>query len=158
MRIQWIGALLVVGCGILLGWQRNRKEEGRLRQVEAWIALLRQTRGRVEGMALPVREILGRTEETLLKACGFEEDGTPSTFSELLSACRIEDRETEGVLMEFASGFGRGYREEEVRACDRYLRALEARREFLASHLSGRKRLNTTLSLAGSLAVVLLLL
>lgn len=155
---RWTGAVLVVLCGLVFGWMLNRREGERLRQIEAWMRLVRWSAEQVDGFSLPVSEILGRMDEALLRECGFAGGARPCRFDALLEQCAVEDGETREILRQFACGFGRGYREEQVRECRRYLGALEERRCALLSRLAGRKRINATLSLTGSLAVVLLLL
>jgi hypothetical protein len=153
-----MGAILVVVCGLFFGWMLNRREGERLRQIEAWIGLVRWSAEQVDGFSLPVSEIIGRMDGSLLRTCGFAGEERPCRFDALLAQCSVEDEETAEILRQFACGFGRGYREEQVRECRRYLGALEERRCALSSRLAGRKRINATLSLTGSLAVVLLLL
>ncbi len=159
--MEWyklMGAFLVVLSGGLWGGYLNRAASLTLRQTEAWIRLLRYVKLRIDCFSQPAPEILARVDETLLRECGFLGEARPSRFSELLSLCEVKDGQTLTVLREFAEAFGKGYREEQIRECDYYIGLLESEREALASLLTGRKKLNTVLSLSGALALVIFFL
>ncbi len=153
-----VGALVLVLSGVGGAYYMNQSANAALAQIEGWIAFLRYVRMQVECFSLPISDILKRCDPALLLACGYEDETTPKTPEELLSGVTIRDGASEGILRGFFDEFGKGYREEQVRSCDYHATLLGERREALAARLPERKKLHTTLCVAGALAVVVLLL
>jgi len=158
MPIRLLGAGILSLCGVLLAMHLNRRAEAHLREVEAWIALLRFVKGQVECFSLPMSEILARCDASVLRECGYPADVSPKSFSAMLEASSFCDGECERIAHAFAEGFGRGYREEETRGCEYYLAQLQAYKETLSKKLPAQKKMNATLSICAALALVLLLL
>ena len=159
---MWIfkaaGAALLVCSGIAVAAQMNRTAEAALRQNEGIMALLRAVRGQIECFSLPIGQILAACDRDLLLACGYTEEEKPRDLGEILSRMTVWDARTVSIFSQFAAEFGRGYREDEVRACDYALSLLEERRGVLAKDLPVKKKRNMTLSVCGALALALLLL
>ena len=159
---MWIFKLLGVATlacsGILIARELNRKAMADLHQNEGWMALLRTVRGQIECFAKPIGEILAGCTAQELSACGYFGEGHPSDLQALLSHCRVHDAPTMAIVSRFAEEFGRGYREDEVRACDYALSLLDARRTALAGELPLKKKRNTVLCVCAALALALLLL
>ncbi len=153
-----VGALLLACSGIAVGAECNRTASAALRQNEAMMALLRIVRGQIECFSMPIGEILGSCEPELMEGCGYTETDTPRDLGQMLSHAAVFDAHTVSIVSQFASEFGRGYREDEVRACDYALSLLEERRAVLAAELPIRKKRNMTLCVCASLALALLLL
>jgi len=151
------GTALLVGSGLGSAFLLNRSMSACLSQVEGFLGLLRQIRVKVECFALPISPILA-ADPALLRQCGYEEQTPPKSLGALLNGCRIRDGETERLLSGFAAGFGRGYREEQLRQCEYYAARLEQRRQELLSVMPAKKRRNATLCVSGALAAVILLL
>jgi len=152
------GAVLLACSGIAAACVLNRKASEALRQAEGMMALLRTVRGQIECFARPISEILSACERKELEACGYFGEDAPKDLLELLTQCWRYDEETVETVSRFAEEFGRGYREDEVRACDYTLSLLDKRREKLAAELPAKKKRNTVLSVCAALAIVLLLL
>ncbi len=151
------GAILVLISGVYLGGYLNRSAQGTLGQVEGFLRLLQGIRLQVECFSLPIGEILARTDRSILSACGWRRERSPHDLRELLGGCVITDSETERLLLEFSSEFGKGYRQEQLNRCDCCLRQIEKRKEELAGRLAGKKKVNLTLCTASAAAVVILL-
>jgi len=152
------GALILAVSGIGGAYWLNQSATASLRQVEAWLALLRYVKTQVECFSLPVSEILRRADPQLLRGCGYMGTMPPRSFEALLTFCAIRDGETEQLIRSFAEEFGKSYREEQSRGCDYYFSLLDARREGLVSQLPAKKRINSALCVSGALALVILLI
>ena len=150
------GAFLTVFGGVMLSRTLNRRMLNALRRVEAWTALLRRIKTEIECFSLPIRDILKKTDRELLLACGYAGISAPDSLSELVSSVRLADGVTEELIRRFASEFGRCYRSEQVERCAYYLSLMEDRRKSLLSELPSKKRLNSTLCIAGSLGLLIL--
>ena len=154
-----IAGVLILACsGLGVSYELNRRASDALRQNEGMMALLRTVRGQIECFARPISEILGGCTEAELVACGYQKEELPTDLSELLVWCLPRDEATIAIVSRFAEEFGRGYREDEVRACDYALSLLEERRACLASELPAKKKRNVALCVCASLALALLLL
>lgn len=156
--IKLAGTLMLVCSGWSISHKCNVRATAALRQNEGYLSLLRTVRGQIECFARPIGEILASCENTDFYVCGYLGDESPKDLGTLLAGCQWYDVPTRSIVSRFAEEFGRGYREEEVKACDYALSLLDARRESLAAELPQIKRRNTALWVCGSLAIALLLL
>ena len=153
-----MGATLLACSGLAVSHELNRRASAALKQNEATMSLLRAVRGQIECFARPIPEILAACEPSLLEECGYGGRDAPGDLLQLFLACQVYDAETLQIAVRFAEEFGRGYREDEVRACDYALSLLEERRARLAADIPTKKKRNTVLSVCAALAVALLLL
>ena len=153
-----VGAGMLACSGIFMAYELNRHATAVLRQNEGMMALIRAIRGQIDCFARPISEILASCERQTLDACGYEDEEIPTDLLSLVERCRVYDAETRAIVLRFAGEFGRGYREDEVRACDYALALLEERRTAIAEALPDKKKRNTALAVCASLAVALLLL
>ena len=152
------GAMVVALCGLEGARRLNKSADDDLSGVSAYLSLLRYTRTQIDLYALPVSEIFERCSRELLLSCGWRAEVAPSSFDELFDCCKINDKEAKKVIMDFCTGFGRNYREEELRRCDASVDALKRCYERLFSEMTSKKKLNFTLCLSGSLALIILLI
>ena len=152
------GAIVVALCGLEGARRLNKSADADLEGVSAYLSLLRYTRTQIDLYALPVSEIFERCSPELLFLCGWHEERAPSSFDELFECCKISDKEAKSAIMEFCTGFGRNYREEELRRCDASVALLTRCYERLFSEMTSKKKLNFTLCLSGSLALIILLI
>ncbi|MBR2354147.1 MAG: hypothetical protein IKA76_06590 [Clostridia bacterium] len=155
--LQMSGSLLLLLSGVALGCSLNRGAGAVLTQIDAYVRLLRTVKREISCFALPIEEILLRTDPSILTGCGWIGE-PPRSFSELLSRTPPKDSEGKRLLLAFSSEFGRGYREEQEALLDYYLSFLEAREDELRERVAGKKRVNLTLCSAGAAALVILFL
>ena len=156
--LKLVGTMMLVCSGFAASYELNRRAVAALRQNEGMMSLLRTVRGQIECFARPISEILSASDTRDLLACGYFGEETPSDLLGLLSQCKVYDRATVKIVLQFAEEFGRGYREDEVRACDYVLSRLEERRVQMAAELPIKKKRNTALAVCASLAIALFLL
>lgn len=155
-----LGALLVALAGVLGAIRLNRAAEGRIDEVEGWIALLRLTKTEIDCFSLPQSEILARCDGAILRRIGWEGETPPADFASLeavLDRCGLSP-EGERIARIFLGEIGRGYRREQLRICDYGIGLFTAERDRLLAELPKRRQRNAVLSMTLSLGAVVLLL
>ena len=154
------GALTVLACGIELSRRLNRAADRELCEADKYVALLRYIRVQIDCFALPISEILKRADRELLEGCGWSDEIPPESLYLLFTradAC-AKDGKIQRILLEFCEDFGKSYLEDQIRRCDDFISLLLERRAVLANELSSKKKLNSTLCISGSLALIILLI
>lgn len=151
------GALMLTLSGVLGAAAMNTRASGAHAQTEALIAFMRYARNMIECFSLPAAEIIRRADREQLALCGFTGESVPESFGELFSRIHIRDADTARILQSFCDGFGRSYREEQLKEMDYYISLLCERAERLAEELPKRKKLNSTLCISSALALAILL-
>ena len=152
------GALILVLSGVGGAYMMNSAASEKLRQSEALGALLRFIRAQIECFAMPASEILARCDRGLLRECGYCKDSPPESFEALLAGLSFSDAETAEIMAAFLSGFGKSYRDEQIRECDYYIALLRERAQKLGEELPNRRKVNSALCVSSALAAVILLL
>ncbi len=152
------GAILILLAGLEGARRLCKSAEKEVAGVDAYLSLLRYVRTQIDCYALPIGEIFKRCSDELLFLCGWRQKEAPSSFDELIASARIADKEAKNIIFEFCSDFGRNYREEQLKRCDWSINALEKCRERLAGEVPNKKKLNLTLCLSASAALIILLL
>ena len=155
--IRLIGALLLALSGAAMSRAVNARETAALSQTEGFIAFIRGARVQIDCFAMPITQILAMCDRSVYKACGYT-GAVPSGLAEFARECRVCDKAAHEIFSGFASEFGRGYREEQLKACDYYSSLLEERRRMLSTVLPQKKKRNSTLLLSGALAAAILLI
>ena len=153
-----VGGVLVLLCSMLLAMTKNRADERKIGEIDGFLSLLEYFRSQIECFGLPVSEILARCDYDILRKCGFEGEAVPRELSELIASCDLKNEPLRAILDDFAAGFGKSYRNEEIKLCEYYISLLKKEREGAISELPQKKKLTTTLFLAGAAALVILLL
>jgi len=152
------GALAVIVSGFVMSYIMNSEATEKWKQSEALISFMRYIKIQIECFALPASEIISRCDAELLASCGFHAQTRPEKFERLFELCVISDAETKEILSGFAAGFGKGYREEQIKECEYYIELLCERREKLYEELPKKKKLNSTLCVSAAFAIVILFL
>ena len=152
------GALTVIVSGGIAAYMMNAEATKRWKQSEALINFMRYIKIQIECFGLPASEIISRSDSALILSCGFRGDVRPENFERFFELCGISDGETKEILSGFASDFGKGYREEQIKECEYYIDLLCERRQKLYEELPKRKKLNSTLCVSAAFAIVILLL
>ena len=152
------GAVLLTLSGAIAAYVVNSVESASLSQTEGIIAFIRLCRVKIDCFSLPIGEILRGCGKKELSACGYTESFVPSDLEQLVAGCHISDAAARKLFSDFASEFGRGYRNEQLKACDYYLSMLEDHRKKLASSLPSKRKRNGAICVCASLALAILLL
>lgn len=141
----------------------NRKADIVLDGVDSMIGVIRYIKNMVDMYSLPLPKILDRMKndtrgKRLLAGCGYCEKELPCNINEMRSFSFVGDDEVKGLFCEFLSEFGVGYREEQIKLCERYEELLSERREKISAELPIKKKRNVTLCITGTLIPVILLI
>jgi len=119
--IKISGIIILLFAGITITSEIKKNNYARLVRIEALIELMRDVQLKIDCYALPIPEILARCESRILVDCGISE-GQCSSLKELYEKCAVRAESPEGkVLREFCCNIGEGYRETEVKLCEKYI-------------------------------------
>ena len=153
-----VGALLLGLSGFACAYTMNSSADISFKQLEGLIAFMRFIRIQIECFSLPASEIICRCDRELLTECGYGGDGAIKNFEELFDRISIKDEIVRKLMRDFSKGFGKGYREEQLKECDYYIDRLCEQRERVARDLPKRKKVNSTLCISSALALIILLI
>ena len=156
MFLKLLGASALLISGVGFSYSLGQSASAMLSQCDAWCSMLRYIKLQVDCFAIPISQILSRCDRALLDGCGYRGEREPKDLRELIDGALWHDGETLVIVEGFASEFGKGYREEQLRSCEYYCAQLENRRARLASEIPSKKRLYTTLCLSSAAALVIL--
>ncbi len=155
---RMLGALLLSLSGALMTYRLNRRAADKLRRAEALCELLSFIRAEVDCFSLPISEILKRADKQTLKDSGYQARCTPHTLWEVYRGIHWQDKQSEKLFHRFCTEFGRGFRDEQVSRCTYFLAQLEEHKRTLERELPSKKKLNSTLCMSGSLALLIFFL
>ena len=152
------GAAALLFSAFFASYLLNSRMTKCARRLEGFINLLRFARAQIECYSLPVSEIFLRCDAKILADCGVPENSRPKSFVELLSQTGISDGVSRSAVESFADGFGKSYREEQLKGLDNTLNILVERKKILDAEFPKKKRVNTTLCISAALALIILML
>ena len=160
------GAVLkLLGAAILLlsaaAWGRGLCAHRRAitAQTEGFLTLFRALRSGISYYRAPVGDILARADAGVLSACsGRGEAVRGETLAAWLSGCVFLSDGLGRLMARAASELGRGYHDEQLAVCDRYIEALEAMYRDSMNKQREQSGLVSTLILAAAAGVVILLI
>ena len=157
--LKIVGAVLLLSSAWLTGQIFAARRKAISRQISGFLRLFRALRSGISYHRAPIGEILSHVEREVAEACsGRDEAVRGGSLAEWVAACDILSVGLSRLLSRAVTELGRGYREEQIAVCDRYIEALEAQyRESVNRHREQVGLINTLfLSLAAG-AVILLL-
>ncbi len=155
--VKWCGILLVLGCGVVGGWQLSAFERARAQQAAGFLSLLRHIRVQIACYGTPCEQILARADSSLRHACRFPlQKGGLAML--LASTPLLVPREIATLLLQFAAELGSSYREEQLRCCDYYLTQLTPLCERVRTELPRRIRMAWLLPIALGASLLLMLI
>lgn len=128
-----------------------------LMRARALCELLNYTRRMIEGFSMSGEIILERCEDELLASCGYSSAVRPKSFLEFFENCTIADDECKRIFGDFCRGFGKGYRDEQLRSCEYCLSLLTARAEVISNKNAAKKKIIIAATLSGALMLAILL-
>ena len=136
----------------------NTRAIGSLAHTEALISFLRCVRLRVDCYAMPIDRILADCDKSIYEGLGYSDEKKPEDLSCFAECCASLKGELGTIMGRFASEFGKSYRDEQVKLCDRYIDELTVMRSDILTRLPMQKKLNSTLCISGAMAIVILLI
>ena len=150
------GAILLLGCGLAWAGMKNRDEQADIARVAAFGELFARVGERIEGLCLPLDEILASLPPPLLTACGLTYGA--GEMAHLHAAVeRVRDREAADILAQTAAQLGRGTSGDQVRLCRSAAERLQCCRERMAGAWTNNARARVTLVMSAVLGGIILL-
>ncbi len=159
--LQLIGAIGVMALSAYLAFSFSKMEGKRVRQIEGFLLLIRHIRAEIACFRTPVADIYAGFSHAALAECGFLESLRERGFSAALAAGQGElylEEEEMATLSAFGEGVGRSYSGEQIALCDYTIGELEKALSRRREEAPKRARVLRTLSIAGGLMLVILLL
>lgn len=156
LMIKLTGCALIIGGGLYMAISAKRFEKRKMKQLDAFIALIVYIKGQIDCFSAPVDDILRRADPELLMDCGCV--GTPTGFSGLLENCEmLQNAEVRTLLEGFADELGGSFREQQISRCDYYLERLDAQRNSQLPESKKNTKLQAVLWLCAAAGVVTVL-
>lgn len=154
MPIKVIGAALLLLCGGLWCALRGREEQEERVRVAALADLLARVGERIEGLCLPLDDILASLPPALLQACGMAER-TCEALSAAMAA--VQDSQAAEIMARASVQLGRGTREDQVRLCAALSGELQRRSEAMREECRKNERARAALVMCAALGGIILL-
>ena len=153
------GAVLMVASAFLTGEVLSVRGRAVTRQISGFLRLFRIIRAGIAYDRAPVGDILSRVDREVAEACSGRGQAVEGvSLSAWVSACDILSEGLSSLLKKAEAELGRGYREEQIAVCDRYIEALEAQYRESMNRAREQSGLVGTLLPAIALGAVLLLI
>lgn len=152
------GVMLVIIGGAISACVLNMRAKISLTHTEAMISFLRFVKVRVDCYAMPIDRILSDCDESIYEGLGYTDAKKPEDLAALAKHCTSLRGDIKDIMTKFASEFGKSYREEQVKLCDRYIDEMLMLRSDISARLPMQKKLNSTLCISGAMAIVILLI
>ena len=128
--IKLIGGVMIVASSMSTASYIASREKKKIEEIEGLISLIRHIRNQIDCFSMPMGNILSSCTDILLKLGVSEKI---SSLSELASKLEVTCTECERIINDFSSSIGKGYREREIKICDKAIGELEHIKEQLVS-------------------------
>lgn len=159
---KFIGGTSVVISSLLIYLEMQKYEKLKLAQLNAYISLIEYIKNQVECFLLPIDSIIQSVSEKIIKECGIKEGTDLKSFATVndivQSTVFYIEGDSIGLIRQFAHDFGMGYRDEQIRLCEHYIKELIKEREKLKENSAKEKKVRLALSLCISVSLILLLI
>ena len=117
-----LGACGVIACGLWFHCMRERYQNKKLGQLQAYIKLFAYVKNQIECYMLPMDKILIGCNKKILSDCGYTYPSVPRTIEEILNRSVIYmDDYIKEKIEAFAKGFGNGYLNEQIKQCEGFI-------------------------------------
>ena len=160
--LRWGGGALILICAIFSGREYTRYTEKRIEELCGFVAFLNHIKCEIEMYLTPMSGMIRGFKNESLEALGFiasaEKSGNlGKSFSECKERTSL-GKESRDMLSECFSGFGQGYKKQELTRLERYIGSLSEILEKEREALPKNAKMVSTLLLCGALGIFILLL
>ena len=140
--------------------ETRRFEKEKIKQIDAFISLLRYIKKQVECFSVPISTIIALCDSKILEGCGIDLKGKKEVIlSELLQDCDFYiDIEAVEILKKFGDEFGKTYRDDQLKSCDYYISELIKYREKIGQELPKERKMRFAVCFCISASIILLFL
>lgn len=157
MEIWGIILILFSGAGIAFSLLQGGSDA--IACARATLELLCYVKNSVENHSMPASEILRNCDRDIFLRMGYPVSrGAPASFIELWENCNMADTVSRDLFFDFASGFGKSYRRQQVEECQLAARAVGERLAELEGAMPARRKMIISICISVSLILVILLL
>ena len=165
--MKFLGVLAVIGSCIGIGLMRIKAAGQEIRTLQSLMRGIRVMRAELSCRLCPLEELLvlaGAEAGVFFQSCAESLSGlNENSFADLwIDACRkclpALSAESRGQLETLGASLGRYELDEQLAACDRYLRCAEETANGLLARLPEQRKLSLALSAAAGVFLCLLIL
>ena len=143
--LKVLGCAVLFFCGVLISEEIKKHAAIKLERLEALLELVRTIQLQIDCYALPIPEIIHRLDRDLLNRCKVNRPEI-NTLKELYQELKLSSESPEGAIMaELCNNIGYGYRDSEVKLCERCINGLQDVRDEYKSELPKQNKLSATL-------------
>lgn len=154
-----LGAGGIFVSGIWLFLIRESYQKKKMLQLQGYIRLISHIKNQISCYMLPIDKILQDCDERILQDCGFYASSPAESIEAILDgSVFFFDDEIQQKLYLFARDFGKGYLNEQIKLCDRYISELKSIYEHFNAERTKDKKLSFAICLSISLSLILILL
>jgi hypothetical protein len=160
LAVKLVGSALLLASSVAFNLRNVRRDGERLRRLSAQIAFVRFVRDRIERFLTPIGEIIrdcdGAILDDMLLGCSEAEfHDTASLRAVLRGGAYYSDGGR--VFDSFLADLGSSYREDEVSACNAFIKDTEALLGKLRTELPKESKSRSVLSFCFVAAIVIIL-
>ena len=154
-----MGALLLLCSGVGIAFLMVKREETILCRTSAILDMIVFVRDQVDIYSISAPQIFSNMGEKMIKSCGYDVSfGIPENFLDMYLRCDIPDAVTKNAFFDFATGFGKSYRAQEVQKCDICAEKIRKREQELSAKLPMKRKMIFGISVCASLVLLILLI
>ena len=154
MLFKVIGASMVLAAAAFYAEKILSGDKKRIDHLDAVIDLITYIKNQIDLYAMPLEKIYKSVDRDKLKRLCL--DSPPKDFYEVIDNQElIFDGDIKRELSEFSSSLGKGYREMQLKLCERTLSRLGDKKKMLAESFPSRKK--TVLALCFGVGGVVLI-
>ena len=155
---QIVGGASVLLFAELLRTVLCQQQDTEGAQIGGFLILFKQIRRQIAYHCAPIGEIFSHIEPSVFVACsGRDAPIVADSLTALTEHCIFLNEALEDLAADASRQLGRGYRDEQIAACDRYLASLERLATENAKRVNERNRVLAVLLRAAAIGIVILL-
>ncbi len=158
--MKFLGMALILFAAVVFTNEKNRTREERLLVLENIFRLAEQMKIEIGCYLRPIGEIVSSFSSPTLSRLGFISDfsalGAYGAYLKLEKRLSLKEEEKK-LLGAFFSRLGKGYAEDEIKLIESFSAELSLILKNERERLPKEKKLSATLSCAGALALIILL-
>ena len=161
--MTWIfkaaGAAVMLISASLMGRSLMARRRAVTTQISGFLRVFRALRSGISHENAPIGDILARLDGDVLRACsGNGGAASGDTLGVFCASCVMLSEGLARLTENASRELGRGYREEQIAACDRYIEALEAQHRESVARQREQTGLVGRLMMIGAAGAVILLI
>lgn len=157
LTVKAIGGALLLLSSLMCASKMITAERKKIERVGAYIDIISHVRNQIDLYSAPLHKIFSEIDHVTLQSLGLSV--VPKVFDGfILEGDRYVGEETVKVLREFSATLGKGYREMQIKLCDRAISELEKQKRDMEGAYPSKKKTILALCLCiGGMALIALI-